>query len=106
VACTLCQRVAKFHSYQQRQLVTIHGPVTLQRAYYYCQRCHQSYCPYDAVLGLDDEISPGLRPLVCLAGTLLPFADAAEDVSSRRCACRPRRCCAAPRRRANGCGRN
>ncbi len=55
----------------------------MQRAYYYCQRCHQGYCPYDAVLGLVDEISPGLRPLVCLAGTLLPFTDAAEDVLRR-----------------------
>lgn len=39
--------------------------------------------PYDEVLGLVDEISPGLMPLVCLAGTLLPFADAAEDVLKR-----------------------
>src|SRR5581483_4631634 len=30
-----------------------------------------------------DELSPGLLPLVCLAGTLLPFADAAEDVLQR-----------------------
>jgi hypothetical protein len=64
-------------------LQTLHGEVRLRRAYYYCQRCHQSYCPYDAVLGLNDEISPGLRPLVCLAGTLLPFVDAAEDVLRR-----------------------
>ena len=55
----------------------------VSRAYYYCQRCHQSYCPYDDVLGLDDGISPGLRPLVCLAGTLVPFADAAQDVLRR-----------------------
>jgi hypothetical protein len=85
VVCSECQHVAKFHSYQQRRLQTLHGLVKVQRAYYYCQRCHQSYCPYDEVLGLADEISPGLRPLVCLAGTLLPFADAAEDVL-RRCA--------------------
>src|SRR6516165_187012 len=39
--------------------------------------------PYDEALGLVDEISPGLMPLVCLAGTLLPFADAAEDVLRR-----------------------
>jgi hypothetical protein len=32
---------------------------------------------------LVDEISPGLRPLVCLAGTLAPFTDAAEDVLKR-----------------------
>jgi len=35
------------------------------------------------VLGLVDEISPGLMPLVCLAGTLAPFADAAEDLLQR-----------------------
>jgi hypothetical protein len=83
VTCTLCERVAKFHSYQERRLVTVHGEVKVRRAYYYCQRCHQSYCPYDAVLGLEDGITPGLRPLVCLAGTLVPFADAAEDVLRR-----------------------
>jgi hypothetical protein len=88
VLCQECQRVAKFHSYQQRRLLTVHGPVTVPRAYYYCQRCHQSYCPYDDVLGLADEISPGLRPLVCLAGTLLPFQDAAEDVLRRFAAVR------------------
>jgi len=64
-------------------LQTLHGAVRLRRAYYYCQRCHQGYCPYDEVLGLGDEISPGLRPLVCLAGTLLPFTDAAEDLLRR-----------------------
>ncbi len=61
----------------------MHGAVRLSRAYYYCGRCHQSYLPYDEVLGLQDEISPGLLPLVCLAGTLLPFADAAQDVLKR-----------------------
>jgi hypothetical protein len=53
------------------------------RAYYYCGRCRQGFIPYDDVLGLRDEISPGLMPLVCLAGTLAPFADAAEDVLQR-----------------------
>jgi hypothetical protein len=55
----------------------------VQRAYYYCGRCKQSFIPYDEVLGLVDEISPGLMPLVCLAGTLLPFGGAAEDVLKR-----------------------
>lgn len=75
--------MAKFHSYQQRRVVTVHGEIQLQRAYYYCQRCHASYCPYDDVLGLGDGISPGVRPLVCLAGTLVPFEDAADDVLRR-----------------------
>lgn len=83
MTCLLCDRAAKFHSYQQCRLQTLHGEVKVSRAYYYCQRCHQSYCPYDDVVGLADGISPGLRPLVCLAGTLVPFVDAAEDVLRR-----------------------
>jgi hypothetical protein len=63
--------------------VTVHGALTIERAYYYCGRCKQSFLPYDEALGLVDEISPGLMPLVCLAGTLVPFADAAEDVLKR-----------------------
>ena len=81
--CRECDYVAKFHSWQSRRVVTVHGPVKVQRAYYYCQRCHRSYCPYDEVLELGDGISPGVRPLVCLAGTLVPFEDAAEDVLRR-----------------------
>jgi hypothetical protein len=83
VTCPLCDHAAKFHSYQQCRLSTLHGEVKVSRAYYYCQRCHQSYIPYDDVLGLRDGISVGLRPLVCLAGTLMPFQDAAEDMLRR-----------------------
>ena len=80
MTCPYCEYAAKFHSYQQRRVLTAHGELRLQRAYYYCGRCHQSFIPYDDVLGLVDDISPGLMPLVCLAGTLVPFVDAAEDV--------------------------
>lgn len=64
-------------------MVTIHGVLKVRRAYYYCHRCKQSFIPYDDALGLVDDISPGLMPLVCLAGTLLPFADAASDILKR-----------------------
>lgn len=83
MTCRHCEYAAKFHSYQQRRVLTVHGELKIRRAYYYCGRCKQSFIPYDDVLGLVDEISPGLMPLVCLAGTLLPFADAAEDVLKR-----------------------
>lgn len=83
MTCPYCEYAAKFHSYQQRRVRTIHGDVPVRRAYYYCGRCRQSFIPYDEALGLVDEISPGLMPLVCLAGTLLPFADAADDVLKR-----------------------
>jgi len=83
MTCPYCDYAAKFHSYQQRRVLTVHGELRIRRAYYYCGRCKQSFIPYDDVLGLVDEISPGLMPLVCLAGTLAPFADAAEDVLKR-----------------------
>jgi hypothetical protein len=83
VTCPDCGYAAKFHSYQQRRVLTVHGELRVQRAYYYCGRCRQSSLPYDEALGLTDEISPGLMPLVCLAGTLLPFVDAAEDLLRR-----------------------
>ncbi len=83
MTCSHCDYAAKFHSYQQRRVLTVHGELKVRRAYYYCGRCKQSFIPYDDVLGLVDEISPGLMPLVCLAGTLAPFVDAAEDVLKR-----------------------
>jgi hypothetical protein len=83
VTCEHCGYAAKHHSYQERRVLTAHGAVKVRRAYYYCGRCHQSFLPYDDALGLVDEISPGLRPLVCLAGTLAPFADAAQDILKR-----------------------
>ena len=83
MTCEHCGYAAKFHSYRRRRLVTVHGAVWVQRAYYYCGRCHQSFLPYDEALGLVDEVSPGLMPLVALAGTLLPFADAARDLLQR-----------------------
>jgi hypothetical protein len=83
VTCAYCQYAAKFHSYQQRRVLTVHGELQVRRAYYYCGRCKQSFIPYDDVLGLVDAISPGLMPLICLAGTLAPFADAAQDVLKR-----------------------
>jgi hypothetical protein len=62
--------------------VTAHVAVWVQRAYY-CGRCRQGFLPCDEALGLVDEVSPGLMPLVCLAGTLLPFADAAHGLLQR-----------------------
>jgi len=83
VRCPQCEYAAKFHSYQERRIATAHGDMRIQRAYYRCGRCKQSFIPYDDVVGLVDEISPGLMPLVCLAGTLAPFADAANDILKR-----------------------
>src|SRR5262249_27286296 len=44
-------------------------------------RCPHGHFPFDQATGLHrDSLSAGARPLVCLAGTLAPFRDAAADI--------------------------
>lgn len=65
-----------------RSLDTPCGPVTLRRAYYHCPDCG-GHVPWDRVLGLEgSRQSPGLQPLVALAGTLAPFGKS-QDVLRR-----------------------
>lgn len=73
----------KFVNYLKRGIVTVHGEIEVHRAYYYCPHCKQSSIPWDEVVGLEQGLSDGLRSLVCLAGTLAPFEDAADDVLRR-----------------------
>ena len=65
-------------------MLTTTDTLTLRRAYYHCAACHQGHCPCDATAGLQaDHLSTGLRPLVCLAGTVDSFRDAACDILRR-----------------------
>jgi hypothetical protein len=60
--------------------------VSVQRAYYHCQNCGQGHCPFDQANRLQgDHLSRGLRPLVCLAGTLASFRDSSDDLLRRFC---------------------
>ena len=68
--------------YLARNILTLAGEASLARAYYYCSRCHIGYIPWDEAVGLSEAISPGLLPLVCLVGTLVPFVEA-EDALKR-----------------------
>jgi hypothetical protein len=64
-------------------VLTVNGPVALERAYYHCPHCGHGHCPWDRDLDLGgDRLSPAARPLVALAGTLAPFQQA-EDVLRR-----------------------
>ncbi len=63
--------------------------MTVRRAYYHCSSCHQGHCPFDAANALQsDHLSTGLRPLVCLAGTLTSFRDGSDDLLRRFCGIR------------------
>jgi hypothetical protein len=54
------------------------GPLRLRRAYYHCPACHAGSAPADAELRLSAEaLTPAAREVVCLAGALTSFAEAA-----------------------------
>src|ERR1039457_6532279 len=49
-----CGHNAPLHAIRPRQLLTAVGPVTFDRAYYYCPRCHQGQVPRDRELDIVD----------------------------------------------------
>jgi hypothetical protein len=53
--------------------------VTFARAYYHCADCGHGHCPLDERLGLDaSRQTPTVRRLLALAGSQVPFRQAAE----------------------------
>lgn len=76
-------------NYRLKTWLTATGEVKLHRAYYHCSSCHQGHCPFDEANALQsDHLSSGLRPLVCLAGTLASFRDGSDDLLRRFCGLR------------------
>jgi hypothetical protein len=57
------------------------GTFPLERAYYHCQGCGTGTVPWDETLGLSRQaLTPGARELVCIAGAVDSFAEAADVV--------------------------
>jgi hypothetical protein len=89
MVCPHCQGDARFVNYRLKTWLTCTGEVSVPRAYYHCAGCHQGHVPFDALNQLQgDHLSRGLRPLVCLAGTLVSFQDSSDDLLRRFCGVR------------------
>lgn len=71
--CPHCTADARFVEHRTRSVLTVCGPADLTRAYYHCGTCGRGHCPADDALRLDGRYSPGVQPLVALAGVLEPF---------------------------------
>jgi len=81
MTCPHCQQDARFKGYRSKGLVSVLGPLTVERAYYHCPHCHQGHCPGDDLFGLDkSDLTAGAAELTSLAGTLDNFARAADVV--------------------------
>src|SRR5262249_42138288 len=45
MTCPHCQQAARFKGYRPKGLLTVLGPVTVERAYYHCAHCHRGTAP-------------------------------------------------------------
>ena len=69
--CPGCGQSAAYHGDRERTPLSPLGPIPLARAYYYCRRCGQGFCPFDQDAGLTPRnLTPALERLAALAGAV------------------------------------
>ena len=62
-----CGNAMRFVAHRRRDIHTLFGWIRIKRAYYHCQACGLSVCPYDHASGLGVEpLSPALAKACCL----------------------------------------
>jgi hypothetical protein len=83
-ACPACSEAARCVAYRGKTLVSLLGPLSLERHYYHCAACGQGFCPWDGVLGVTAAaLSPAAAEVACIAGVQTSFAEASEKVVPR-----------------------
>jgi len=81
MSCPHCRESARFVEYRPKTVLSLMGAIRLPRAYYHCRSCGAGTVPWDDRLGLTRQaLSPGARELVCIAGAVDSFAEAADVV--------------------------
>jgi len=69
-----CGHKARFHQLRPKQLLTILGPITIQRPYYVCPACGSGQSPRDAELDVQaTQYSPGVRRMLAVLGGEMSF---------------------------------
>ena len=69
-----CGQKARFHQMRPKQLLTILGPIIIQRPYYVCPVCRRGQSPRDAELDVQaTEYSPGVRRMLAVLGGEMSF---------------------------------
>lgn len=94
VVCPHCVAPMESHGRRSKEIITLLGETTIDRAYYSCTRCDGHLVPKDALLAIErTSFSPGVRRLMARSGARDSFARAEEDLwvyfrdSSRREGC-------------------
>jgi len=70
-----------FLGYRDKEVVTVVGPVNLQRAYYYCAESQQGRIPKDEALDIvGTHFSPGVRRMMGRVGSKESFNEGRQDL--------------------------
>jgi len=73
--------VFEFKEYRAKALLTVLGPVSVERAYYYDHQCKRGYCPKDTALDIaGTSFSPGMRRIMGRVGAYRPFGLGHDDI--------------------------
>ena len=76
-----CGHSAHYKELRSKTVLTVLGPVKLNRPYFTCKHCSKGQCPVDAELGVADlESSPGVRRMEAVVGSEMPFAAGCEPM--------------------------
>lgn len=81
MSCPHCHESARFVEYRSKAVQSLVGVFALERAYYHCRSCGRGTVPWDDVLDLSRRaLTPGASEVVCVAGAVDSFGEAAGVV--------------------------
>jgi hypothetical protein len=89
MTCPHCLESARFVEYRPKTVQSLVGTFPLDRAYYHCRSCGRGTVPWDEALGLSRQaLTPGAKELICVAGAVDSFGEAADVVLKKLAALR------------------
>lgn len=78
-----CGGKAHAHERRSKRLLTVVGPVQIERAYYVCRHCGQGQAPRDRELDVEGtECSPGVRRMMAVVGSEGSFEQGREQLEA------------------------
>lgn len=79
--CCSNGHVADFVEHRSKRVLTVLGPVEVQRAYYHCPACQAGMIPRDEALDIaGSSFSPGVRRMMSRVGSKESFQEGRQDL--------------------------
>lgn len=76
-----CGQAARYHDRRPKQILTVLGAISIERAYYTCAHCGEGQSPLDRELDVEGtQYSPGVRRLLAVVGSDASFEQGREQL--------------------------